>query len=298
MPTPIIPSADYYDDESLHGNYQFITLEDIINNYIMSRGQDDYTALVPRYKILYQARRGMRELYYDVVRDIRAIELELSNTLNVTLPPDFINYVRISWVDDLGQLHPMSIDNRFSIAQEYLQDSEYQILFDGEGCPLQASKGFNEPMSEIEVLDEIADYRLNGSYTYYSICDRFHPNRDGSRIFTNGKYNIDKNAGLIQFSSDVFGQRVVLEYISDGLYTGCEGRPESEIRVHKFAESPLLDWIYWKLVEKNRNVPMNEKMRARKEYYNSRRVAKRRINTLRIPEILKAFQGDSKWIKA
>lgn len=298
MAINITNSADYYNDESRYGEYQCVTLEDIISNYMMSRDSDDYTFSVPRHKIIFQARRGMRELYYDVVRDIRAIELELSNTLNVVLPPDFVNYVRISWVDDLGQLHPMSIDNRFSIAQEYLQDSEYQILFDGEGCPMQASRGFNEPMSAVEMLDELADYKINGSYSYYSICDKFHPNRDASQVFNNGKYNIDKSAGIIQFSSDVFGRRVVLEYISDGLYTGCEGRPEPEIKIHKFAERPLLDWIYWKLIERRRNVPMNEKMRARKEYYNSRRVAKRRMNTLRIPEILKVFQGDSKWIKA
>ena len=56
---------------------------------MMSRDSDDYTSNVPRYKVLYQAKRALRELYFDVARDIKAIELDLSPTLNVVLPPDF-----------------------------------------------------------------------------------------------------------------------------------------------------------------------------------------------------------------
>lgn len=296
MATNITNSADYYGDESRHGEYQCTTLEDIINSYMMSRDPDDYTFAVPRHKVLYQARRGMRELYYDVVRDIRAIELELSPRLNIILPPDFVNYVRISWVGEDGLLRPMAVDNSMSIAQEYLQDNEYNILFDAEGCPLQGSNGFNEPMLTPSRKEELRDY-IAGGYNFYGFCNRFQPNRDGSRTYDNGRYRVNKSAGVIQFGSDAVDKRIVLEYISDGLYTGCEGRPEPEIKIHKFAETPLLDWIYWKLIERRRNVPMNEKMRARKEYYNSRRVAKRRINSLRKDELLQVFQGDSKWIK-
>ena len=88
MPQDITNSEDYYEgDPYRHGEYQYVTLEDVINNFIMGRDEDDYTSSTPRYKVLYQARRGMRELYYDVVREIRAIELELSPNLNITLPP-------------------------------------------------------------------------------------------------------------------------------------------------------------------------------------------------------------------
>jgi hypothetical protein len=38
-------------------------------------------------------------------------------------------------------------------------------------------------------------------------------------------------------------------------------------------------------------------MRARKEYFNSRRVAKKRINTIRKEDLVQVMKGASKWIK-
>jgi hypothetical protein len=281
-------SIDYYEDSSQWGQYQYTTLEDIINNYLMSRDGDDYSAMTPRFKILYQAMRGLREFYYDVLQEVKATSLELSPSLTITLPPDFVNYVRISWLDDDGILHPMAMDNRMSIAKEYLQDHNYNILFDNDGNPLIGSDN----------LSSSGDSMSSSGSSCNNLCSpSFLPNADMSKSFTNGKYKIDKSRGIISFGSAVEGKEIVLEYISDGIFTGFEGRPEQDIRIHKFAESAVLDYIYYQLIKNRRNVPYNEKMRAKKEYYNSRRVSKMRINTIRKSELLQVFKGNSKWIK-
>lgn len=284
-------SIDYYNDEEQWGNYQYVTLDEVINTYIASRTSDDYTISIPRFQILLQVRRGMRELYYDVVKEIRVIELQLSPSLKITLPPDFVNFVRISYVDENGQLNPMAVDHRMSIAEAYLQDSQYNLLFDSEGRVLTGT-GVREPINPqtTEVTSE--DFR-EYYYTDYS----FIPNYDLSKNFDNGKYRIDKAKGVIEFGSAVVNKNIVLEYISDGLYTGSEGRPEAEIRVHKFAESALMDYIYNELIKRNRNVPSYEKQRAEKEYVKNKRKAKRRLNTIRYDEIMQIFKGQSKWIK-
>jgi hypothetical protein len=286
-------AIDYYEDSSQWGNYQYITMEEIINNFLMSRDDDDYTSSTQRFKILYQARRAMREFYYDVLREIRAIEIELSPSLQVTLPPDFVNYVRISWVNANGELKPMAVDNRINIAEEYLQDNNYELLFDNQGCVLIGEGGGDTPVNPDD------DVETSELHRQYSFCNNggFQPNRDMSRTFANGKYKIDKTRGIIQFGSGVEGKRIVLEYISDGLFTGCEGRPETEIRIHKFAESAVINYIYYELIKTRRKVPYNEKMRAKKEYWNSRRLTKLRINALRKDEILQSFRKASQWIK-
>lgn len=279
----------YYSDESQWGSYQYITLEEIINNYMMSLDNDDYTSTVPRFRVRYQARRALRELYYDVLREIKGIRLTLSENLIVTLPPDYVNYVRISWVDDNGFLHPMAADETgIDIAREYLQDNDGAILFDEDGCPLEANES-TQPLQSSETDSD--------GNTYYQVCPTFQPNRNLSKTFPNGRYRIDKDRGVIEFGSDAFSKDIVLEYISDGLYTGCENSSDSSVRVHKFAESAMLDFIYYQLIKNRRNVRDAEKFRARKEYYNSRRVAKRRINTLRRSEMIQAMRGSSKWIK-
>lgn len=276
---------DYYSDSSQWGNYQYITIEDIINNYLMSSDPDDYTSNVQRFKIVYQARRALREFYYDVLREIRAISLELSPSLQVTLPSDYVGYVRISWVDEFGELHPMAIDNKVDISKEYLQDHKYNVLFDSNGCILTGDT------RKADIPDTTGfEYQLCSS-------SNFTPNVDGSEIYKNGKYRIDKSSGVIEFSSDVKGKHIVLEYISDGFFTSCDETSDSELRVHKFAEAAVINFIYYELIKKRRNVPYNEKRRAEKEYWNSRRLTKMRINAIRKDELLQVFKGSSKWIK-
>ena len=281
-------SFDYYTDESRHGEYQYVTIEQIVNDFMMSMNDDDYHSNTPRHKVIYQAKRGLRELYFDVLREIKAIKLDLSPKLNIVVPPDYINYVRISWVDDAGRLRPMVMNNKLSMAEVYLQDHRYNLLFDHKGCVLKANdSGFQ--------THKISENAVEA--TSYDFCDSsFQPNRDGSKSYTNGQFNINKNSGVIQFGSEVQGKTIVLEYLSDGLASGCEGVDESEIRIHKFADSTLRSFIYHELIQARRNVPYNEKLRARREFYNNKRVTKRRMTGLKKEDFMQIFKGSNSWI--
>ena len=72
---------------------------------------------------------------------------------------------------------------------------------------------------------------------------------------------------------------------------------DTTLKIHKFAEQAVLDYIYYHLIKNKRSTPANEKMRARKEYYNSKRQAKRRITPLTKENLLQVFKSDSKFIK-
>jgi hypothetical protein len=277
---------EYYEDSSKHGEYQYTLLTDLITDFMMSRDSDDYTSNIPRYKVLYQAKRAMRELYFDVANNIKAIELDLSPTLNVILPPDFVKYVRISWLDSNGQLHPMAMDNGISTADEYLQDNEYEILFDNEGYVLEGDK--SKSLSEL-------DRSELGTYNIAQV--EYQPNKDASNSYPNSKFKLDTSEGLIKFNSTAEYKSIVLEYISDGLYERPNVEADTTLKIHKFAEQAVLDYIYYHLIKNKRSTPANEKMRARKEYYNSKRQAKRRITPLTKENLLQIFKSDSKFIK-
>ena len=272
----------YLQDSSQWGNYQYIPLEQVINDYMANIDEDDYTANSPRHKILFNALRGLRELYFDVLQEIKAVELELGNTLNVVLPPDYVNYVRISWVDEAGMLHPMTANRQSNMAQAYLQDHEYNILFDASGCVMTGVGTRPDTTGQVN-QDELRSYGFSIGYT---------PNINLSKFHKNGSFQVDKANGIIQFDSTAKGKSIVLEYISDGLYTACGGS-EADITIHKFAEQAIIDFIYYNLIKQRKNVPFNEKQRARKEYYNSRRIAGRRINTLRKEELIQAMSGST-----
>lgn len=271
---------EYYNDQTLHGNYAYITLEQVVNDYLASRDQDDFTSKVPRFKIVYQAKRGIRELYYDVLQEIKAIELDLDDRLQVILPPDFVNYVRISIKNDDGTLTPLVQNKDLSISNVYLQDNTGALVFDFEGNIIQSGEILNTP--------SIQNNNSDGGICSYI----FSPNLNMSNVFTEGSFRLDKDAGVIRFSSEVENKSVVLEYISDGI-----DEDETQIRVHKFAEEALSNFIYYQLIKRNRHISQGEKDRAKREYFNTRRIAKRRVNNTPKQEWIKAMSGVNVWNK-
>lgn len=271
---------EYHNNPQQYGYYQYITIEDLINNFIVGINDDDYHVNTPRERIILQFLRGIRELYYDVARDIKAVELELNSSLAIPLPQDYVNLVRMSWVDDNGKLYPIAIDNRMNIARAYLQDHQYNLLFDADGNILEGSG----------VRPNIENQEIN-QLEFYA------PNTDMSEIFFHGRYNIDKNLGLIHFSSDLAYRNIVLEYISDGLYYGDNDTDISSVKIHKFCEAAANNYVYHELIKNRRNVPLYEKKRARKEYYNSERIARLQMNSLKYADMIQAFKKDSRFIK-
>lgn len=276
---------EYYDDGSRWGEYSYVTIEQVVNDYLASREDDDFTFNTPRFKVVQQAKKGLRELYYDVLQEIKAVELDLGSTLQVVLPHDYVQYVRISWVGDNGMIYPMAHNNNLRISEVYLQDNDSNILFDLNGNILKTNEILNSG---------------SGDQIGYRVCSAgsFSPNTNTSDIYGQGSFKIDKHNGVISFSSDVEDKSILLEYVSDGLYLNTVGGDtEDDIKIHKFAEQALSDRIYYYLIHRRRNVPMNEKIRAKKEYYNSRRIAKRRLNQANRQELIQAMKGSSVWIK-
>lgn len=281
----------YLETSSQWGDYSYIKLEQLINDYLANRNDDDYTFNAERHQIIYHAKRGIRKLYYDVLQEVRAIELDLGPNLQVVMPEDFVDYVRISWIGEDNRLYPMTKKNTLNISKNYLQDHEYNILFDFGGNILE---GQRDPLNS----DPYTNYDSD-KQRYFEFCNiGFGPNIDHSITNQNGFYKIDKNNGVIKFSSDVFSRTILLEYISDGLYFDPnKGETEADIKVHKFAEQALLDFVHFQLIKNRRNIPANEKARARKEFFNSERLAKRRIGKANREELIKSFRKSDMWIK-
>ena len=298
MGNPRFTNLDlYYQDSQQFGDYQYNSIENIVNNFMHSIDNDNFVHGIARSRVVYHAKRGVQEFRFDVLNEIIAIELELNPSLTIPLPHDYINYVRISWVDECGKLHPLAVDNSLNLSQAYLQDNDYNFLFDNQGDILQGTHIQNRQECSRQPFgyNSLVDYTLDGPnsyvFPYYWQSGPFNTNR--SKIFKNGSYKIDREAGVIQFSSNVDGRIIVLEYISDGLFQ----RADNQAKMHKFAEEAIYSYIYYKLVERRRNIPANEKERARREFYNNRRIAKRRIKPIRHEELRQVLNGSGRYIK-
>ena len=108
----------------------------------------------------------------------------------------------------------------------------------------------------------------------------------------NGYYRENLDERTIEFSGS--GTKVVLEYISDGS-SDLEGK---EIKIHSFAQEALKSYIYWRSIYRKRAINMNEKMIAKKEYYNQKRLARARMQSFNKQEAMqttrKAFKQSPK----
>lgn len=70
------------------GSYQYVSLEEIVNNFmLMFQGNSELVNNANRYKILFHAKRGIQELNYDAMKEIKILELTICDQLRFVLPP-------------------------------------------------------------------------------------------------------------------------------------------------------------------------------------------------------------------
>lgn len=102
---------EYYDDEANHGSYSYVTLEEIVTNFIANyTGDGKILGKAKRSQIIYQFKQGIKKFSINALREVKAVELELGDTLDIILPNDYVNYARISYVNpDTGELIPCTL---------------------------------------------------------------------------------------------------------------------------------------------------------------------------------------------
>jgi hypothetical protein len=432
-------------DES-YGSYQFTSLENIINQFIIAYvGEDKLIPKIKKTDVSFHAKRALQELSFDTFKSCKSMELEVPNTLSLPLPQDYVNYVKVSWVDSAGvyrPLYPMSKTSNPKAFQQNTDGSlkfenntyqatpadpfqEYGITksgkssaFDGDGLiksdnPLEQYKkeirvafdtsgtgnlkygptlfqnNSNERVSHgmfiqlreshdisvgmsvigpgipngatIHAINSIAGsnafpYNVTlstpeyeqwllggqvGANTYAPTItasqvrfdneelifanlnktsdtktkyksaktvektvenydydtDMYDLNRgqryglDPQHAQTNGSYYIDCMAGIINFSSNISGKTVIIEYISDTLGT------DSEMKVHKFAEEAMYKCIAYAILSTRANVQEYIVQRFKRDRFASVRTAKLRLSNLKLEELTQILRGKSKQIK-
>jgi hypothetical protein len=280
------------------GSYQYVSIADIVNNFIlMYVGNDKLINNVDRYTILFHAKRAIQELNYDALRNIKVLEFEMGDNLKLVMPPDYINYVRISMLRQ-GVLLELSENRSVMSATAYLQDNQGDIVFDSNGNVVVGQSKLDILNQEQYLYTGTGPY--NGSYGWnydgnwyfgYNIGGRF--GMDPTYANSNPKFTINKAAGVIDFSSGVKNSFIVLEYISDGMENG----DDSLITINKLAEDYIYNYLKWALLNNKYGVQEYIINRVRKEKTASLRNTKIRLSNLHPARLLMSLRGKDKWIK-
>ena len=106
-----------------HGNYQFTSLDAIINQFEVAYvGENKLIPKIKRADIAFHAQRALQELSFDTLKSCKSQEITVPASLKMILPHDYVEYTRVSWVDSAGVKHPLyythDTNNPFTIAQE------------------------------------------------------------------------------------------------------------------------------------------------------------------------------------
>jgi|TARA_B110000977_G_C10999879_1_gene463378 hypothetical protein len=274
------------------GNYQYVSLENIINNFIISYvGEDKIISKIRRADIAFHAQRGLAELSYDTLKSFKSQEIEVPPSLSMKLPHDFVNYVKLSWLDNDGIERILMPTRKTSNPEALIQDSSYGYTFDTDGTLLTAANS--------ETWDKFRD-ATNRNTTNSDSLDEFerYKGSQGARYGlepefanSNGVYFIDNLRGRIFFDSSLSGKIITLKYISDSLGT------DGEMVVHKFAEEAMYKHIAYAILATRANTQEYLVMRFKKEKFAATRQAKLRLSNLKSEELTQVMRGKSKIIK-
>jgi len=119
----------YYQGNNF-GNYQFTSLDDIINQFmVVYVGDQKLISKASRVDVAFHAQRGLQEFSFDTLKSVKSQEILLPASLQMILPHDYVNYTKLSWVDSAGIKHPLyptnSTSNPFQILQN--EDKSYDF---------------------------------------------------------------------------------------------------------------------------------------------------------------------------
>ena len=290
--------ATYYNSSNSanYGNYQFVTLDNIINAFmVIYVGDGKIISKISRTDIQFHAMRAIQELSYDTFRSFKSQEIEIPNTLVMTLPQDYVNYVKLARVDSNGLervLYPTGkTSNPFAITQD--TDGVYQFtdtdssgsvdtLTEQDPSNMWSNYQDQDPNSD-PYVDDSTDTEIDNRGRRYGL--------DPQYAQSNGTFFIDQLRGKIHFGSALAGQTVLLKYVSDGLGT------DSEMVIHKFCEEACYKWIAHGILSAKSNIPEYIVHRYKKERFAETRKAKIRLSNIKIEEFAQVVKGMGKQIK-
>ena len=275
-----------------YNSYSYISLDDIINNFMV--GYVGYEKVIPRVNktdVIFHAKRGLQEFSYDLLKVLKSQELTIPPSLTVPIPQDYVNYVKLSWIDSNGGKHIIYPTRVTSNPTELPVQR-------GDGVPMQDAFGSNLNSNDSITDDRWANQTLSTDWQHDWNDETPYPSLRGQRYGlqpeeaqVNGKFTINERLGKFSFTSDLVDKVIILEYISDGLAY------DADMKVPKLAEEAIYMHIIHAVLSTRKGIPEYIINRYKREKSAAYRNAKIRLSNIKIEEIAQVMRNKSKWIK-
>ena len=185
---------------------------------------------VMRGDVHFHAHRALQELHYDTLKSCKALEIEVCGNLRVPLPHDYVNYTKITTVDSSGIEHvlyptrhtsnPITIEQDTDKCTDCGDSSDSYTYGDPDDCNADAPT--STTWTSFSGSSGSGSISTSGSSSAATDDNNFFTN-SGERYGlqpehaqANGSFFIDCKTGMIYFSSNIAGKKVIIHYLSDG----------------------------------------------------------------------------------
>ena len=284
-----------------YGGYEYISLNEVINNFIVAYvGDGKLIPNVKRTDVMFFAKRGVQEFSYDTLKSIKSQELTIPASLSVIIPQDYVNYVELARIDNLGVKHIIYPANNLT-TNPYtvpLQDTSGVPAQDSYGSNIQGTSQTNEAWATANDLDISGNYNWNDfnnvdvlGWNWWKLNYGQRYGLDPQYSQGNGWFTINEREGKFSFSSNLNGSLIVLQYISDGVAN------DADTKIPKMAEEAMYMHILYSILASRANIPEYVVRRYKIERRAALRNAKIRLSNIKLEEISQVMRGKSKWIK-
>ena len=163
----------------------YTDIDEVVNDFQLMIDDTSYDKEAQIYQLRLLALQGLRELKFDIEQEVKDWEKSVGSTsLKLTLPSDYVKLLRVGFRGDDNEFH---------------------------------SLGYNPNLSlDAEVAAQVNDdlYDENNPYYHVDLGKKFGVGGGKNSL---GYYRINRDDNTINFSSNVGGKTVFLEYISDGI---------------------------------------------------------------------------------
>ena len=294
--TPIGNDSTYYSDVLILSDadsntitipliYDFdstsVSVREIIDNISLQNQEGSYYDGMERNTLVMLAKKGIQQMNIMSAGGVNRAELQLSDTSELNTPFDMVSPIALYGIDNNGALHRLYESKNVNLGAHNFTTtpSEEVILSDTFGYAIET----NGVGAEVTTPDY---YRMKENQSLSVVRSV----KGGQRTQA-GQYFYDKQTRRFSIFASPY-ETFLLEYNSDPLVREQVKADFESLRIQKYFVEPLENWIYWKWVERRKDVPRSEVVRAKQEWGQSERLARRAsINTSALLQSLKSNIG-------
>ena len=163
----------------------YTSIDEVVNDFQLMMDDTSYDKDAQIYQLRLLALQGLRELKFDAEQEVKRVQRSVSSSsLLITLPSDFVKLLRVGYKNSNDEFVSLGYKSNLSLSASV--------------TPQIGNNNFDE----------------NNPYYHTDVGRKFGV---GGGNNTLGYYRLNRIENTINFSSDLAGKTVFIEYISDGI---------------------------------------------------------------------------------